>query len=603
MRTAILNKKRRLPRKGLALVGLVATFPLIFACGDNVTTENITQVQGMNIVADSTALPECGEGATGMQVWVRDAGVTYVCAENVWHKVEGVVADGGKCTVEYLADSSGVSIVCAGETVTAEFPKPKSSSSEAVSSSSQEIKELDEEAMPTSLDSLSGFSQKGPFVQGSVVRLYELSDGRTLKQTNGNFMGEIKSSDGFYKFTARDLVSQYALLVTSGYYKNEVTGAMSDEELTLFTLTDVSARSRANINLLTHLEYNRVNHLVVREKMKVRAAKKQARAEILQAFHIDTAGVKNFEDLSVVGNTDGDAALLAISVMLQSNRNIAELTALLSAISKDMEEDGIWDDAGSRRDMAAGVSVILCDLARVRANIEGWNLGEVPEFEKYIENYMDAELGLGTCSEDGKVVDLEDGNILFDGAAYVCENKCWNYRLKDVRTDRYYKIFYTGQNFWMLEDLFLDSAAFTWVEAIDSVGLASDPENPMECGDGQRCVLPIAVQGACPKGWHVPNYDEAGGWIDYLKWAEYSSVIELPDFNETIGEFWVGDFATDCRFSQGYTLPSDVCVGYTTGISSEEDLEKHMKDGVQFGTVLISDDYKDNRKSVRCLMD
>ena len=103
---------------------------------------------------------------------------------------------------------------------------------------SADTAEADSERVPISLDSIVGLTQKGPFLKGSTVYLYELSDGRTLKQTNGNFTSKITSDDGRYKFSARDLVSQYAMVVVDGYYRNEVTGGTSDAPIRLTALTD-----------------------------------------------------------------------------------------------------------------------------------------------------------------------------------------------------------------------------------------------------------------------------------------------------------------------------------------------------------------------------
>ncbi|WP_298767620.1 fibrobacter succinogenes major paralogous domain-containing protein [uncultured Fibrobacter sp.] len=49
---------------------------------------------------------------------------------------------------------------------------------------------------------------------------------------------------------------------------------------------------------------------------------------------------------------------------------------------------------------------------------------------------------------------------------------------------------------------------YTWAAAIDSVKLATDADNPLNCGYGKNCTLPSMVQGVCPSGWHLPTYDE-----------------------------------------------------------------------------------------------
>ena len=54
---------------------------------------------------------------------------------------------------------------------------------------------------------------------------------------------------------------------------------------------------------------------------------------------------------------------------------------------------------------------------------------------------------------------------------------------------------------------------YTWAVAIDSVKLASDADNPQDCGFRKDCDLisvgsATLIQGFCPNGWHLPNGDE-----------------------------------------------------------------------------------------------
>lgn len=102
--------------------------------------------------------------------------------------------------------------------------------------------------------------------------------------------------------------------------------------------------------------------------------------------------------------------------------------------------------------------------------------------------------------------------------------------MTDSRDGKKYKTIKIGSQTWMAENLnFADSAAnpslkgrswcyddkaencavtgrlYTWAAAIDSVKLATDADNPQDCGYGKTCTLPASVQGICPKGWHLPK--------------------------------------------------------------------------------------------------
>ncbi|WP_073116408.1 FISUMP domain-containing protein [Fibrobacter sp. UWCM] len=58
---------------------------------------------------------------------------------------------------------------------------------------------------------------------------------------------------------------------------------------------------------------------------------------------------------------------------------------------------------------------------------------------------------------------------------------------------------------------------YTWAAAIDSLKLANDVENPIECGDRKYCdSLPARIRGVCIEGWHLPSRDE---WNDLIMMA------------------------------------------------------------------------------------
>jgi uncharacterized protein (TIGR02145 family) len=445
---------------------------LLTACGENTTTEKIVEVAtgGTEIVSSVKDLPKCTKENAGEQVWVKDESATRICVDGKWFATiaKDTSSADFSCTTKELKDKSGLKIICNGDSIGVVLNGAAGKDGEngaagkdgkdgtdgkqgekgdngvgcsiaaqtdslvtikcgdksmtlnlrtggasvdtaTVDTTSIDTLELDSEKVAISLDSLAGYSQKGPFLKSSTVYLYELSDGRTLKQTNGNFTSEIKDDDGRYKFSSRNLVSQYALLVADGKYRNEVTGEKTTTAIKLQAYTNMLMRRSANVNLLTHLEKDRVYYLVTKEKKTVRAAKKQAQAEILEAFNIDASSMKaESEDLDVFGKTDADASLLAISVLLQGDGDETDLSVLLTEMADDFAEDGTWGDAAKRAeiaDWAATVDSTVMDtaskLAKIRKNVKGWGLGggNVPDFEKFVRRFWSKELGLGICGE------------------------------------------------------------------------------------------------------------------------------------------------------------------------------------------------------------
>ena len=252
---------------------------------------------------------------------------------------------------------------------------------------------------------LSGVSQKGPFVTGTDITAYELENGRSLKQTGKTFGGKIERADGTFDIKTVKLKSTFAYLVADGFYRNEVTGENSAATIKLRALTNLQGRTAANINLVTHLEYDRVQRLVTKDDSTVLKAKQAAEREIFAAFDIDSKDFKGFaEDFNILEEGDGNAALLAISALLQGDRNESELTALLAALSGDLGDNGEWDNERQRAQIAdwAMKKDIEGGLAAIRANIKAWKLrdGEPPAFEGHFRNFWMKELGVGECSAD-----------------------------------------------------------------------------------------------------------------------------------------------------------------------------------------------------------
>ncbi len=459
------------PEQAKRVEGSLAAFLvaiLFTACGESSTTEKIVEVAtgGTEIVESVKNLPKCTKNNQGEQALVKGESSVRICVDGKWFATkesakDSAVAGNFCCSTKELKDKSGLKIICNGDSIGVVLNGAKGETGAAgkdgekgtdgkqgekgddgigcsiasqtdslvtikcgdksmtlnlrangvtVDTTSVDTLELDSEKVAVSLDTLSGVSQKGPFLKGSTVYLYELSDGRTLKQTNGNFTSEIKDNDGRYKFTSRNLVSQYALLVADGKYRNEVTGKPTNTAIKLQAYTNMLSRRSANVNLLTHLEKDRVYYLVTREKMSVRAAKRQAQAEILDAFHIDASNFKTeSEDLDVFGKTDADAALLAISILLQRDSSETELSVLLTDMADDLAEDGVWNNAAKRAEIAdwaaimdSSISTSASKLAVFRNNVRKWGLGggNVPDFEKFVRLFWSDELGLGVCGSD-----------------------------------------------------------------------------------------------------------------------------------------------------------------------------------------------------------
>ena len=168
---------------------------------------------------------------------------------------------------------------------------------------------------------IAGVAQKGPFVKGSSVVLKETSKAGNLKPTGKEFFATTRSDDGDFQTEGLNLESQYVRLTATGYYKRETTGRNSRCQISLNALADISEIDHVNINILTHLEYDRTLELV-KEGNSFDEAKKQAHRELMRVFNFEyLVDEGNSESLDVTGDGEADRALEKISSFIDDFTN------------------------------------------------------------------------------------------------------------------------------------------------------------------------------------------------------------------------------------------------------------------------------------------
>ena len=239
---------------------------------------------------------------------------------------------------------------------------------------------------------VAGVAQKGPFAKGSAVTVQGV-DCKTLKFTDDFFEGLVKSDKGDFEIKDVSLSSTCALLEVSGYYLNEVSGKKTKDKLTLRALTDLKERKNVNINLFTSLEYDRVMYLASEKEKSFAKAKEQAQKEVLAAFDIaDTEKVAEFESLDIFEKGDGNAALLAVSVLMQGESDVAALAKRLDKFADDFAEDGEWNDSDAKAAIAEWADSAAASgmLDTIRENIESWDYaGKIPAFENVVVRFAE----------------------------------------------------------------------------------------------------------------------------------------------------------------------------------------------------------------------
>lgn len=429
--------------KRIEFLSVLFAFAFLAGCGDDQINE-ITEVDrlGLDVVSEAKDLPDCDSDIEGKVAWVTEEDRYYACTDGEWvayaegntpkeHSIE--------CSTKKLEDGSGVKVICNGDSIGAlqygadagiENVKSKkactlqmleSDSLKLECGSSSRLMSIDEllasmgesyevvmdsEQVAVRLENIGGYSQKGPFLTGSEVVAYEIENGRTLKQTGTKFEGRISKDDGSFNIRSVKLASQYGFVTVNGFYRNEVTGAVSDVRISLNAISDFRNRNRVNVNVLTHMEYERILHLVTKEMYRFADAKKKAEQEIWKIFRIDDEGFSDgAEDLNIAGSNDDDAALLAVSILLQRNGDAGDMLSLVTSIGNAVAKEGKWEndsleaaiaDWSLRMDVNGGYETI-------KRRVAGWGLSvNVPDFAKYLRNYWQAVLGVPACTADNE---------------------------------------------------------------------------------------------------------------------------------------------------------------------------------------------------------
>ncbi|MGD1890109.1 MAG: Kelch repeat-containing protein [Cyclobacteriaceae bacterium] len=240
---------------------------------------------------------------------------------------------------------------------------------------------------------LKGYVQKGPFINSTAITLSELNE--KLTATGKNFTTQIADNRGSFSLKDIELESDFVQLQANGFYFDEVKGEKSAAQLTLFALADVSNASSVNVNLLSHLERNRVVYLMQEEKQEFAEAKKQAQQEILTAFGIVQDSIGYSEQLDISQKGDQHAILLAISAVLQGNNGVADLSELLGNLITDLREDGTLNSEVIQTGLKEQAKTL--DLSQIRQNLEARyaEMGveaTIPNFEQYIDSDGDGIL-------------------------------------------------------------------------------------------------------------------------------------------------------------------------------------------------------------------
>ena len=214
--------------------------------------------------------------------------------------------------------------------------------------------------------SVKGKVEKGPFVSGSTINLQPMDE--KLQPIGSTFSTTITDHLGNFTFGTKTLDAPFAQLTANGYFFNEVKGELSNGTLSLRAVVNVADASTVNVNILTHLKYQRIMNLVENGKKSFSEANAQAQKELMSAFGLDKLSSKDVSNYSIASGTDEAAALIAISSMILEGRSEAQVTEYLAKLSKEFGDNGIFS-VDTKEQMKKNMASLLPDLDIIENNV------------------------------------------------------------------------------------------------------------------------------------------------------------------------------------------------------------------------------------------
>jgi uncharacterized protein (TIGR02145 family) len=328
-------------------------------------------------------------------------------------------------------------------------------------------------------------------------------------------------------------------------------------------------------------------------------------------FGIDSDAFKDSEDMSIFGTSDGDAALLAVSILLLGDLSEADFTQRLMNFSQAIKTGGAWNNEEAKKAMADWASE--ANLNKIKSNVLSWELsGEVPAFEKYVYDYWVAIYGLGDCgsSNEGNI------KISINEKKCICKYGNWQTPLNyidmkcfesgscqtftDIRDNRRYAYTVIGEQVWMAENL--DYSAN---------GSVCYNNSQINCNKYGRLYDWATAMDVCPEGWHLPSDDEWSVLIARgarsLKatsgWTDFDGISSNGNDSYGFAALPCGNVSSSGDF-EGACDSKEWCFGTWWSSDEKDDTTSlNLMLRQQSMNVYMQSDSKSSLRSVRCLKD
>lgn len=390
-------------------------------------------------VEDADDLPPCNEELNGRFFFIDGESLPYFCVKGEWLNA---------------SDSTSFSITCADGSLQAvdkidheivtnppDYIDPNTPNNGNPWDQNQNNQNP---PVPSGFDApIAGTAQKGPFIPGANITVQEIDSffGHEMQQVAE---GCVIGNAGQFRIDNVHSDSNCVKIKVTGHYLDELTGGSSDSPITLAART--CTPSKANVNILTHLEIPRIEQLTM-SHIDYSIAKPQAEREILAAFGIDIAGdMPSAVEMDILDNSEYSAALIAISAMLKGGRDETEMMALANNLAEDIKGDGVWNDPNWKIKIADWVVGFdsAGKYANIRNNLTAWGAKTIPDFEKYMRGFFPIAYGFEPCnsSNAGAVTFVNQGQSVYFANDYehadhskvrfICDAKTQQWRVANA---------------------------------------------------------------------------------------------------------------------------------------------------------------------------
>ena len=263
------------------------------------------------------------------------------------------------------------------------------------------------------VENVSGVAEKGPFVRGSSVVLYELNP-ETFAQTGKVFTGSVDGDDGSFSIGNVELNSPYVLVEINGYYWHEIYGKKTTNTLSLKAVASIKEGTKVNVNVGTDITYKRIFRLV-QEGVSFEEAKVQAETELSKAIFGEESNIE-FEKSSIFDND----RLLALTQIVLSAGTESDVVEMLSLLGDNPNDEQLLVKLADRNALNYQYSEFMRKFINEKyPDVEiGW-------FDKYVISFWERIYGLEFCDASlaGTLDTVHAESSDNDGRVVYCKNE------------------------------------------------------------------------------------------------------------------------------------------------------------------------------------